>query len=124
MTSQFTGERRVLAEVSDKIPSVAFFWCLHLAAAAVTLGLTLLSQPRAALLLLLPVTLAWAALFAYVALVADDPLGDVTAEMGRTYYVQQAAAGLLPAAAVVGAAVINLRRESREDRRAGPTPRV
>jgi hypothetical protein len=34
----------VLAEVSDKIPSVAFFWCLHLVAAAVMLSLTLLSQ--------------------------------------------------------------------------------
>jgi len=96
----------VLAEVSDKIPSVWFFWCFHMVAAAVALLFTRLSQRRAAPVLLLPVAIAWAAFFAYYALIDEDPLGDVTGEMGRTYYIQQAVAALLPAGAVVGGAVV------------------
>jgi hypothetical protein len=103
----------VLAEVSDKIPSVWFFWCFHLAGAAVVLVLTRLSRRRAALVLLLPVAVAWALVFAYDALLAEDPPGDVTREMGRTYPVQQAAAALLPAGAVVGG--VSVKRKRNED---------
>ena len=95
----------MLAEVSDKIPSIGFFWFFHLAAAAVVLVLTHLSQRRAALVLLLPLALAWAAFFAHDALFAKDPLrNDVRQEVGAGYYTQQALAALLPAAAVVGLA--------------------
>jgi hypothetical protein len=47
-----------LAEVSDKIPTVASFWSLHLAAAAVAFLLALASQRRAALVLLPPIAIA------------------------------------------------------------------
>ena len=46
-----------LAEVSDKISSVASTWSLHLAAAAVIFLLALASQRRAALILL-PIAIA------------------------------------------------------------------
>ena len=95
----------MLAEVSDKIRG------LHLVAATVVLALTLLSRPRAALVVLLPVTVAWAALFSYVAL-EDDPLrGVVVAEVGAAYGVQQVVAAVLPAAAL--ALVSTLRHPRR-----------
>lgn len=102
----------VLAEVSDKIPSVAFFWCFHVAAAVVMVVLTLLSQRRAVLVLLLPLAIAWAVFFAHDALAADDPLRDaVVAEMGAGYNVQQAVAALTPLIGVV--AVVRRRRRVR-----------
>jgi hypothetical protein len=100
----------VLAEVSDKIPSVWFFWCFQLVAAAVVLVLTRLVQRRSALVLMLPVAIAWAAFFSYEALVTEDPLGDVTGEMSRTYYVQQAVAALLPAGAVIVGVTVKSKR--------------
>jgi hypothetical protein len=103
------GMVRVVAEVSDKIPSVWFFWCFHLVAAAVVLVLTRRAQRRAALVLLLPLAIAWAAFFAYIAL-EEDPLGDVTGEMGRTYYIQQAVAALLPVGAVVVGRAVSVHR--------------
>ena len=109
----------VVAEVSDKIPPVAAFWCFHLLAAAVVLVLTVLSQRRAALILLLPLTIAWAAFFAYDALVANDPLGDVTSEMGKTYYLQQALAALMPAIAAICGMLMG-RLTSRSFRRGFP----
>jgi hypothetical protein len=106
----------VLAEVSDKIPSVALFWCFHLVAAAMVFVLAVLSQRRAALVVLLPLAIAWAAFFAHDALVADDPLReDVVAEMGAGYYVHQAVAALPPAGALVGRAMIYRKSNQRND---------
>jgi hypothetical protein len=103
----------VLAEVSDKIPPAAFVYCFHLVAAAAMLVLAVLSQRRAVLVVLLPLMIAWAALFAHDALFADDPLRDeVVQEMGATYYVHQVVAALMPAGAVVGGVMIERRRKN------------
>jgi hypothetical protein len=89
----------MLAEVSDRIPPVGVFWCLHLLVAAMVLALSHLSQRRAVLVLLLPLTIAWTAFFAQDALVAEDPMrDDVRQEMGAGYFIHQAVAACCPLA--------------------------
>jgi hypothetical protein len=103
----------MLAEVSDKLPSPAFFWCLHLAAAGLVLALALFSHRRAVLLVLLPLTLAWAVFFVHNALVADDPLReDVGQETGVGSVAHEAPAALLPAAVVLCGLIIGRRAPS------------
>ena len=110
----------MIAEVSDKLPPMTFFWCFHLLAAAVVLVLTLLSKRRAALVVLLPLTIAWATFFIHDSLVGDDPLRDaVVQEMGMTYFVQQTVTALLPALAVM-CGILMARMTSRSSGRGFP----
>jgi hypothetical protein len=97
----------VLAEVSDKIPPAAAFWIFHLVVAALLLGVASLSRRWAALALLLPLGVLWAAFFIHDALVVDDPLReDVVQEMGAGYVLHQAVAALLLAGAVIGGVIV------------------
>ena len=85
----------MLAEVADKIPSMADLWCLHAGVAAVAWVLSWVSTRRAALVILLPLAAAWAGLFIHAALLADGPLREsIVAELGTL-------AALMPIAAVL-----------------------
>src|SRR5215212_5083515 len=91
----------MLAEISDKVPSVARLLCLHSAAAVVAVLISLPAERRAVLIVLVPLTLAWAALFIFLAFDRSGPLGAaILEEMGPSYIIAQGVAALVPAVGV------------------------
>jgi hypothetical protein len=100
----------VLAELSEKVPSVAFFWVLNLILSG---GASAIVRKGWGIRIAMVFTLGWFGVGCWLALGHDPLRDDVIRELGWMYPVHEIAASVLPFAAVMSISLLHARRQAQ-----------